>query len=121
MLTLWKLNKLHKEHNMKKRVTIYVEESVWEVAQDAARQRSAAEKKSVSASQVVENCILGMTEEQAVETVGCIEGFTEVLDKAGLEFNDYDKTIKEKKIPESLTGWVGGFSKEQQIGKGGKK
>ena len=47
---------------MKKRVSIYIDEGVWEVAKDAARERSVIEKRSVSASQVIENCILGMTE-----------------------------------------------------------
>jgi len=88
---------------MKKRVSIYIDEDVWAVAQDAARERSVVEKRSVSASQVVENCILGMTDKAMIDPDGwkVVEG-SDGEPKHDIQLCDCDVCIEKRVARKAL-------------------
>ena len=106
---------------MKKRVSIYIDEGVWEVAKDAARERSVIEKRQVSASQVVENCILGMTENPVQKRFREVREDVQAHEIKRANERLLKKRIETKKGPVRANAAMDNFfnpmSKDRQLGK----
>ena len=131
----------------KKKITVNIEEKVWNAFKQMAWKSQLGAGQNLSVSQYLEN-MLAVKLTLPVSNV-ILEGNPEKTATEVEHRMEAEKTIREKKIekvkdlspkiskseqemlkkaqeliaskkPESLTGWTGGFSKEQQTGKGAK-
>jgi hypothetical protein len=117
---------------MKKRISVYIDEGVWELAKTEARRISVEINSDISGSEVVEDaikafCKVPVIKGKAVQAKTDIPSLEEkaptkdrAVGQADLDSKREKRDIKKEKIEKvreqvtSLTGFVGGYSKDHQ-------
>lgn len=118
---------------MKKRFTVYVEEDVWKDIQDTARMESVRERKTISVGDYLVGLYMGLYRINRIPGDGMKPAQPEKFESHKLKPAEVKKidspeskkviiTDTKKRI-QALTAkpFKGGYSKEKQVGKKGKK